>query len=249
MSTLENEISQEGLTATQRSLIRRLLQRGQYERQVIYQILDEGLVCHVGFAVDGQPFVIPTAYGRVGDRLYIHGSPASRMLRSLQTGIEVCVTVTLLDGLVLARSAFHHSMNYRSVVIFGTATTVQDAQQKLEALRAFTEHVVPGRWAEVRTPNHQEVQGTLVLSLPLAEASAKVRTGPPLDDEADYSLPVWAGVIPLQLSAATPIPDPRLQTGINLPAYVQNYTRICSLRASGGGCVPQHQPLPARRPQ
>ena len=226
MSTLENEISQERLTATQRSQIRRLPQRGEYECQVIYQILDEGLVCHVGFAVDGQPFVIPTAYARVGDQLYIHGSPASRMLRSLQDGIEVCVTVTLLDGLVLARSAFHHSMNYRSVVIFGTATTVQDTDQKLEALRAFTEHVVPGRWAEVRPPSRQELQGTLVLSLPLTEASAKVRTGPPLDDEADYSLPVWAGVVPIQLLAAAPIADPRLQQGITLPTYVHNYTRI-----------------------
>lgn len=226
MSNLETEISTERLTATQRSQIKRLPQRGQYEHEVIYQILDEGLVCHVGFAVDGQPFVIPTAYGRVGDRLYIHGSPASRMLRSLQGGIEVCVTVTLLDGLVLARSAFHHSMNYRSVVIFGTAMTVEDADQKLEALRAFTEHVVPGRWAEVRPPSRQEFAGTLVLSLPLAEASAKVRTGPPSDDEADYSLPLWAGVVPLKLVAATPIADPRLQQEITSPSYVQNYTRI-----------------------
>lgn len=225
MSNLENEISMEKLIATQRSQLKRLPQRGQYEQQVIYQILDEGLVCHVGFAVEDQPFVIPTAYGRVGDLLYIHGSPASRMLRSLQDGVEVCVTVTLLDGLVLARSAFHHSMNYRSVVIFGTATTVQDADQKLEALRAFTEHIVPERWAEVRLPTRQELQGTLVLSLPLTEASAKVRTGSPSDDEADYNLPVWAGVIPLQLSAAAPIADPRLQQRINLPAYVQNYTR------------------------
>lgn len=225
MSTLEDEISQEQLTATQRNQIRRLPQRGQYERKVIYQVLDEGLVCHVGFAVDGQPFVIPTAYGRVGDRLYIHGSPASRMLRSLQGGIEVCVTVTLLDGLVLARSAFHHSMNYRSVVIFGTATTVKDADQKLEALKAFTEHVVPGRWAEVRLPSRQELAGTLVLSLPLTEASAKVRTGPPSDDEADYSLPVWAGELPLRLIAAPPINDTRLSVGIVTPTYALNYRR------------------------
>lgn len=225
MSTLEDEISQEQLTATQRSQIRRLPQRGQYERQVIYQILDEGMVCHVGFAVDGQPFVIPTAYGRVGDQLYIHGSPASRMLRSLQGGIEVCVTVTLLDGLVLARSAFHHSMNYRSVVIFGTATTVEDTDQKLEALRAFTEHTVPGRWEEVRLPSRQELAGTLVLSLPLTEASAKVRTGPPSDDEADYSLPVWAGEVPLRLIAAPPINDTRLSAGIVTPTYALNYRR------------------------
>lgn len=224
MSTIENEISQE-LMPTSRTQIRRIPQRGEYEREVIYQILDEGLVCHVGFATDGQPFVIPTAYGRVGDRLYIHGSPASRMLRSLTSGIEVCVTVTLLDGLVLARSAFHHSMNYRSVVIFGRATKVEAEAEKLEALRAFTEHVVPGRWVEVRQPSHQEILGTLVLSLPLTEASAKVRTGPPSDDEADYNLPVWAGVVPLQLVAGAPVPDPRLLVDA-LPTYLNNYTRI-----------------------
>jgi hypothetical protein len=226
MSSLEHEMSEER-TATQRSTVKRLPQRAEYEHQVIYQILDEGLVCHVGFAVDGQPFVIPTAYGRVGDKLYIHGSPASRMLRSLSNGIEVCVTVTLLDGLVLARSAFHHSMNYRSVVIFGTAIIVENPEEKLEALLAFTEHVIPGRWAEVRSPSRQELQGTLVLSLPLNEASAKVRTGDPNDDEADYSLPVWAGVVPLQLTAAAPIADSRLRQGISLPAYVKNYTRVC----------------------
>ncbi len=228
ISTLENQISTDILTATPRTQIRRLPQRGEYDRQVIYQILDEGLVCHVGFATDGQPFVIPTTYGRVGDRLYIHGSPASRMLRSLETGIEVCVSVTLLDGLVLARSAFHHSMNYRSVVIFGTAIAVQDTEQKLEALRAFTEHIVPGRWAEVRQPNRQELQGTLVLSLPLDAASAKVRTGSPNDDEADYTLPVWAGVVPLQMVAGEAIADLRLSPEISLPCYVQNYTRTCN---------------------
>ncbi|MFB2769874.1 pyridoxamine 5'-phosphate oxidase family protein [Pelatocladus sp. BLCC-F211] len=217
--------SENVLPVTQRTKIRRVPQRGHYERQVIYDILDEGLVCHVGFAVDGQPFVIPTAYGRVGDKLYIHGSPASRMLRSLQNVIEVCVTVTLLDGLVLARSAFHHSMNYRSVVIFGTAAIVESPEEKLVALHAFTEHVISGRWVEVRPPSRPELQGTLVLSLPLDEASAKVRTGPPLDDEADYNLPVWAGVLPLEQKAAAPIPDSRLQSGITLPDYVQNYTR------------------------
>jgi uncharacterized protein len=225
MSPKENAI-EEQLTITQRTQIRRLPQRGHYERELIYQILDEGLVCHVGFAVDGQPCVIPTAYGRVGDKLYIHGSPASRMLRNLASGISVCVTVTLLDGLVLARSAFHHSMNYRSVVIFGTATLVQDTDEKLEALRAFTEHVIPSRWAEVRLPSRQEIQGTLVLSLPLNEASAKVRTGAPSDDEADYNLPVWAGVIPLQVVAGDAISDPRLLPEITLPSYVQNYSRV-----------------------
>ncbi|MBD2774505.1 pyridoxamine 5'-phosphate oxidase family protein [Iningainema tapete] len=227
-------MNQEQLTATERTQIKRMAKRGNYERQVIYDILDEALVCHVGFIVDNQPFVIPTAYGRVEDQLYIHGSPASRMLRSLLSGIEVCVTVTLLDGLVLARSAFHHSMNYRSVVIFGTATLIQEAEQKLEALRAFTEHVVPGRWEEVRQPNSQELQGTLVLSLPLTEASAKVRTGMPMDDEADYSLPVWAGVLPLQLVAGEAMSDDKqrvyddshLQSKIEIPNYLYNYTRI-----------------------
>lgn len=216
----------ENFTPTQRSQIKRVPQRGNYERELIYQILDEALICHLGFTLDNQPFVIPTAYGRVEDQLYIHGSPASRMLRSLLTGIEVCLTVTLLDGLVMARSAFHHSMNYRSVVIFGTASVVKNADQKLEALRAFTQHVVPGRWAEVRQPNSQELQGTLVLSLPLAEASAKIRTGAPLDDEADYDLPVWAGVVPLQLVAGEAIADSRNQPGITPPTCIQNYTRV-----------------------
>ncbi|MBE9178557.1 pyridoxamine 5'-phosphate oxidase family protein [Oculatella sp. LEGE 06141] len=213
------------LPITPRTQVKRVAQRGHYERDLIYQILDEGLVCHVGFAIENQPFVIPTAYGRVADRLYIHGSPASRMLRSLQKGIDVCVTVTLLDGLVLARSAFHHSMNYRSVVVFGTATTVQNPEQKLEALRAFTEQVVPQRWDEVRHPNRQELAGTLVLSLPLTEASAKVRMGPPVDDEDDYSLPVWAGVLPLHLKAGEAIADPQLPPTIATPSYVQHYAR------------------------
>ncbi len=225
MSKLEHNTGEERLTPTNRSTIKRLPKRGNYDSTVVEQILDEGLVCHVGFVVDGQPYVIPTTYGRVEDRLYIHGSPASRMLRTLQGGIEVCITVTLLDGLVLARSAFHHSMNYRSVVVFGTATTVEDADEKLAALQAFTEHIIPGRWAEVRTPSRQEAAGTLVLSLPLTEASAKVRTGPPVDDEADYELPVWAGEIPLRLTAATPIADSRLASGIEIPAYASQYTR------------------------
>ncbi|HEY9823762.1 MAG TPA: pyridoxamine 5'-phosphate oxidase family protein [Candidatus Sericytochromatia bacterium] len=215
----------ETFTPTQRTTLKRIPKRANYECETVYQILDEGLVCHVGFVVDGQPFVIPTAYGRVEDKLYIHGSPASRMLRSLQEGIPVCITVTLIDGLVLARSAFHHSMNYRSVVVFGTASIVSNPEEKLEALYAFTEHVVPGRWEEVRQPSRSELTGTLVLSLPLVEASAKVRTGPPSDDEADYSIPVWAGEIPLRVVADAPIDDSRLQPGIVLPSYVKNYSR------------------------
>lgn len=225
MTISDNSTAQDTLEATQRTQIRRIPQRGEYDRETIYQILDEGLICHVGFAIDGQPFVIPTSYGRIKDCLYIHGSPASRMLRSLSSGIEVCITVTLLDGLVLARSAFHHSMNYRSVVLFGTATPVQDFDRKEAALKAFTEHIVPGRWAEVRSPNRAEVQGTTVLSLPLREASAKVRTGPPLDDEADYNIPVWAGVLPLELKTSAPIADPKLTPGIPIPEYVTQYSR------------------------
>jgi uncharacterized protein len=210
---------------TQRTQVKRLPQRGEYDRQTIYDILDEGLICQVGFVVDEQPFVIPTAYGRVGDRLYIHGSPASRMLRTLKEGVNVCLTVTLLDGLVLARSAFHHSMNYRSVVVFGQATLVEDAEEKLEALKAFTEHVMRDRWAEVRPPTRQELAGTLVLALPLSEASAKMRSGAPIDDEADYALPVWAGELPLRVTPLSPIADPRLVADVELPEHIQNYRR------------------------
>jgi uncharacterized protein len=210
---------------TGRTAVKRLPKRASYDRDTVYEILDEGFVCHVGFVVDGQPFVIPTGYARSGDNLYIHGSQASRMLRSIATGIEVCVTVTLVDGLVLARSAFHHSMNYRSVVVFGRATLVEDGEEKMEALRAFTDHVVPGRWNEVRPPDENEMRMTSVLRLPLAEASAKVRTGPPIDDEADYELPVWAGVIPLRQIADDPIGDARLKPGTRLPNHLRNYNR------------------------
>jgi uncharacterized protein len=226
MNNLESEYNQEKLTATQRTQVKRIPQRADYDRTTIYHILDEGLVCHVGFIVDNQPFVIPTAYGRINDKLYIHGSPASRMLRSLIGTVEVCVTVTLIDGLVLARSAFHHSMNYRSIVIFGQAEIVSNSDEKLAALKAFTEHVVPRRWDDVRQPSRQELQGTMVLSLPLNEASAKIRTGFPKDDEADYNLPVWAGILPLQLVPGNAIPDSQLSKNIRLPDYVKNYDRI-----------------------
>jgi nitroimidazol reductase NimA-like FMN-containing flavoprotein (pyridoxamine 5'-phosphate oxidase superfamily) len=210
---------------TGRTRLRRLPQRGSYEREVVYRILDEGLVCHVGFVAEGQPFVIPTTYGRAGDSLYVHGSAASRMLRTLSGGVAVCVTVTLLDGLVLARSAFHHSMNFRSAVVFGTAAAVEDGAEKIEALRAITEHVVPGRWPDVRAPDESELRKTLVLRLPLAEASAKVRTGPPVDDEPDYELSVWAGELPLRLSVGEPVADPRLAPGGEVPSYVRRYSR------------------------
>jgi hypothetical protein len=210
---------------TERTQVHRLPKRGVYERETVYRILDEGLVCHVGFVADGKPVVIPTGYGRKGDTLYLHGSPASRMFRALGKGADVCITVTLLDGLVLARSAFHHSMNYRSVVIFGKATLLEDAAAKREALRVFTEHVAPGRWQEIRQPSEKELQSTTVLAIPLKEVSAKVRTGSPIDDEADYALPVWAGVLPLELTPTTPLPDDRLPKGIAVPDYVRMYTR------------------------
>lgn len=215
----------ESFAPTERTTLKRLPQRASYDREVVYRILDEGLVCHVGFAVKGQPFVIPTAYGRIDDKLYIHGSAASRMMRSLAGGISVCVTVTLVDGLVLARSAFHHSINYRSVVILGTATMVEVAEEKMAALRAFTEHVIPGRWDDVREPTEQELKGTTVLALPLIEVSAKVRTGPPKDDEEDMTIPVWAGELPLRITAGLPIDDPQLSAGIKQPAYVTQYSR------------------------
>ena len=213
------------LTQTARTTLRRLPQRGAFDRESINQILDEGFICHVGFAVDGQPFVIPTGYARAGDRLFIHGSQASRMLRTLGQGIDICLTVTLIDGLVLARSAFHHSMNYRSVVVFGRAALVDEREEKLAALRALSEHMIPGRWDDVREPSERELQLTTVLTLPLVEASVKVRTGPPLDDEEDYELDVWAGVIPLRLIANAPTSDPRLPAGIDPPSYVIDYSR------------------------
>src|SRR5713226_6856052 len=215
----------EKFTQTARTSLRRLPQRGAFDRESVNQILDEGFICHIGFAVDGQPFVIPTGYARVGGRLLIHGSQASRMLRTLGQGIEVCLTVTLIDGLVLARSAFHHSMNYRSVVVFGRAVVVDERKEKLAALRALSEHMIPGRWDDVREPSERELQLTTVLSLPLDEASARIRTGPPLDDEEDYGLPTWAGVIPLRLVANAPIPDPRLPAEIDPPPYALDYSR------------------------
>jgi len=210
---------------TERTQVKRLPKRGHYDRETVYKILDTGFVCHVGFAVDGQPYVIPTNYGRSGDMLYLHGSAASRMLKTLSAGVPVCVTVTHVDGLVLARSAFHHSVNYRSVVILGTARLVEGPDEKMEALRIFTEHVMKGRWDDVRQPTDQELKATTVLRLPLEEVSAKVRTGGPVDDEPDYTLPIWAGVLPLEIVAKQPVPDEKRQSDPPVPDYLRNYSR------------------------
>ncbi len=210
---------------TERTRIVREPQRAVYDRAAAYHILDEGFICHVGFVADGQPFVIPTGYGRSGDNLYVHGSAASRMLRNLDRGVAVCVTVTLLDGIVLARSIFNHSMNYRSVVVLGTAVAVEDPDEKLKALRALSQHILPGRWVESRQPNEKELKATLVMRLPIEEFSAKVRQGPPMDDEEDYAFPTWAGVIPLELVPGKPINDPRLDAGREAPEYARSYSR------------------------
>lgn len=212
------------LSVTPRTKLGRLPARGSYDRELIYSILDEGFICHVGFVAEGQPYVIPTGYGRRDDHIYFHGSAASRMLRNLSKGVPVCVTVTLVDALVLARSAFHHSINYRSVVILGTATQVE-GEEKFEALRVITDNIVHGRWAEVREPNEQEMKATSVLKVPITEASAKLRTGPPKDDEPDYDLPIWAGILPLVTRPADPIPDPDLRVQAPLPASVVRYSR------------------------
>ncbi len=217
-------------TPTARTQVRRLPDRGRYDSETIYKILDEGFLCHVGFVVDGQPFVIPTGYARVGDAIYLHGSAASRMLRTLAGGVQVCVTVTLVDGLVLARSAFHHSMNYRSVVILGTAHAIEDPAEKTRALEAFTNHIMPGRWDAVRPVRDAEVKATTVLKLPLKEMSAKIRTGPPKDEPEDYELPIWAGVLPLALKAGDPIADAKLPDEAVMPAILKTYSRAADNR-------------------
>lgn len=208
-----------------RTRVRRLPKRAAYDRETVDAILDEALVCHLGFIDDGHPFVIPTLHARDGDLVYVHGSSASRALRALAGELEVCLTVTLIDGLVLARSAFHHSVNYRSAVLLGRARMVEDPERKRRALEAFTEQIVPGRWAEVRSPSAQELKATTVLELPLEEFSAKVRTGPPVDDEPDYASETWAGVVSLQLAATAPEDDPHLGPGIAPPSYLTGYAR------------------------
>lgn len=210
---------------SERTRIKRLPERGAYDQATIHAVLDEALICHVGFVHDGYPVVIPTIHARVGDEVYIHGSPASRMLRAMKSGESICVTVTLIDGLVVARAAFHNSMNYRSVVVFGVPRIVDDPEEKEAAMQAVTEHVIPGRWEESRPMTPKEFKGTLIAALPLDEASAKVRTGAPIDDDADYELPIWAGVLPLSLSVGAPQPDTRLVPGVELPGSVVQYRR------------------------
>jgi nitroimidazol reductase NimA-like FMN-containing flavoprotein (pyridoxamine 5'-phosphate oxidase superfamily) len=211
---------------TARTRVVREAHRGVYDRETVYRILDEGFLCHVGFVADGQPFVIPTSYGRKDADLYIHGSAASRMLRNMKTeGVSVCITVTLLDGLVLARSIFNHSMNYRSVVVLGKAALVDDPQEKLAALRVLSEHILPGRWDDSRQPNERELKQTSVLRLPIEEFSAKVREGPAIDDEEDMSFPTWAGVLPLEMRPGTPVNDEQLSPEQNVPDYVRRYSR------------------------
>ncbi len=218
------------MNRTKRTELRRLPDRGSHDRETLDRILDAGFLAHVGFCVEGQPFVIPTLYGRDGEKLYLHGSAASRMLRELATGVPACVTVTLVDGLVLARSAFHHSMNYRSVVAFGTARKIADPEQKMKSLRVISDHLIAGRWKDVRPPSEKELRATTVLEFLIDEASSKVRSGPPLDNEDDYRLPMWAGVLPLEIKSRRAIPDDRLINGVIVPDYVGQY----DARLNGG---------------
>ena len=208
---------------TARTRIRRLPKRARYDRATVHAILDAGLVCHVGYTIDDHPYVTATSCWREGDRVYWHGSSASRMLRRQRAGVPVCLNVSLIDGLVLARSGFHHSVNYRTVMLFGTAAPVTDDARKLKALEAFVERLFPGRWAELRPVTPQELKATTVLGMDIAEAAAKVRTGPQVDDEDDYALDVWAGVLPLRLTAGAPVADPRLKPGVPLPDYLKGF--------------------------
>ncbi len=210
---------------TARTRVKRLPKRGHYDPATVHAVLDAGVFCHVGYAIEGQPYVTPTSYWRHGDRLYWHGSSASRMLRHLKQGVPVCVTVTHVDGFVLARSGFHHSVNYRSVMALGTAQLVPD-NEKLAALEDFVERLFPGRWAELRPPTRQELKATTVLWMDLDEVSAKIRTGPPIDDEPDYALPVWAGVLPLSATTGAPEPDPRLAAATAPPAYLDHLSAL-----------------------
>jgi hypothetical protein len=213
----------DSFSPTDRTRVVREANRAVYDRETIYGILDEGFICHVGFVLEDQPYVIPTMYARMSDFIYFHGSAASRMLREASNGLPVCITVTLADGLVLARSVFNHSMNYRSVVALGNASLIADPDEKLQALRAFTERLLAGRWEDARQPNEKELKATSILKLPLNEISAKVRTGPVEDDAPDYDLPVWAGIIPFRLVPDAPIRDERCDADIPTPSYALHF--------------------------
>jgi nitroimidazol reductase NimA-like FMN-containing flavoprotein (pyridoxamine 5'-phosphate oxidase superfamily) len=210
---------------TEKNSIKRLSKRGHYDRETIYRILDEALICHVGFVDSGQPYVIPINFARVDDTIILHGAKASRLLKHIEAGNPVCVEATIVDGLVLARSVVQHSVNYRSVVLFGTGRLVTDEQEKLAALEAVTEHLIPGRWKEARLPNRKEMNATSVVSIRINEASAKVRLGPPVDEEEDYALPIWAGVLPLQEMPLVPLRDELQIDEVPLPEYVARYSR------------------------
>ena len=220
---MANEAAPIDYPPTEKTRVKRLHERGHYDRETVYAILDAGFICHVGYLIDDQPYVTPTSYWREGDRVYWHGSSASRMLRTISKGIKVCLTVTHVDGLVLARSGFHSSINYRAVMAFGEAEVIADEAHKRAALEAFVEHVTPGRWAMMRPVTSQELKGTTVLSMELSEVSAKVRTGPPKDDEEDYALPIWAGVLPLKLVGLPPEPDPRLTASVPVPEHAKRF--------------------------
>ena len=219
------EIHSDAFKGSGRSQVKRLPDRGKYDKDTLYQIIDEALICQVGFIQNDQPFVIPTIHARINDALVFHGAPASRLLKLAAAGQPLCVSMTLVDGLVLARSVFHHSINYRSVVLFGAGRLLETDEEKLTALRAITEHIAPGRWDAARSPNAKELNATNVIVMPISEASAKLRTGPAVDDEADYALPVWAGVLPLELQSQSPLPDARLLPGLEVPEYISQYRR------------------------
>lgn len=208
-----------------RNKVRRGPHRADYDRDTVYAIIDEALYCHAGFVQDGQPYVIPTNHGRDGDRILLHGSVASRMIRFVESGAPLCIAFTLLDGLVLARSVFSHSVNYRSAVVFGTGELVGDPAEKLAALEIITEHILPGRWADARPPSDKELAATAVVSVAIESASAKVRTGPPGDNEEDYALPVWAGVLPMRREFLSPQPDPNRRADVDVPGYLADYWR------------------------
>ena len=212
----------ENFPKTERNTVKRVPKRGHYDKATVYEILDAGFIAHVGFSIDGQPFVIPTAYGRNGDQIYLHGATTSRMIQHLQGGPPVCITVTFIDGIVLARSVFHHSVNYRSAVVFGTARLAAE-EEKMDALEIVTEHIHPGRWAEARVPNAIELKATSVLVVDIEQGSAKIRTGPPSDDKEDYELPIWAGVIPMQTVYGSPVADPQLTAGIPMSPSVERF--------------------------